>query len=204
MTLVYTFSQIRKGSIIALLLAGVVIERVFSSLLMIIHYLSPLHSSFKIMRWLMGSVDGVSINALIILIPIYFVSFILILFRTSELDQIVTGEDIALTRGVNMKLTKAVFILATSLMTSSIVAICGPIGFIGIMAPHVCRNIFAIRHNLLAWASFLTGGTFLVICDTLARTVAAPTEIPIGIITALFGGPFFLWILFRKRYGKYF
>ncbi|MGD9202788.1 MAG: iron ABC transporter permease [Chitinispirillia bacterium] len=204
MILVYIFSQIKKESIIALLLAGVVIERIFSSLLMIIHYLSPLHSSFKIMRWLMGSVDGVSVNALIILTPIYFISLLIIIFMTSELDQVVTGEDIALTRGVNMKQTKAILILATSLMTGSIVAISGPVGFIGIIAPHVCRHIFSIRHNLLAWASFLTGGTFLVICDTLARTVAAPTEVPIGIITALFGGPFFLWILFRKKYDNYF
>ncbi|MBD3239931.1 MAG: iron chelate uptake ABC transporter family permease subunit, partial [Chitinivibrionales bacterium] len=91
---------------------------------------------------------------------------------------------------------------ATSLTVSAVVAVCGPIGFVGMMAPHVCRLLFSNDHRILGPASFLFGGAFLVICDAVARTVVAPTEIPVGVITALCGGPFFLWILLTRLRGR--
>ena len=80
-------------------------------------------------------------------------------------------------------------------MVGAVVAVCGPIGFVGLMAPHICRLIVGPDHRRLYPATLLFGGAFLVICDTAARTVMAPTELPVGIITALLGGPFFLWLL---------
>ena len=87
---------------------------------------------------------------------------------------------------------------ATSLMVGAVVALCGPIGFVGLMAPHICRLLIGPDHRYLMPATLLFGGAFLVLCDTVARTVMAPTELPVGIITALLGGPFFLWLLLRK------
>ncbi len=87
-------------------------------------------------------------------------------------------------------------------MVAGVVAVCGPIGFVGMMAPHISRMIVGGRHNALLPASALFGGGFLVACDTLARTVVAPIELPVGIITAFLGGPFFLWLLVRRTEGR--
>ncbi len=105
------------------------------------------------------------------------------------------GDDIAAGRGVDVKRTRRRIFLAASLLVGGVVSICGPIAFVGMMAPHICRLIIGEGHTRLAPASFLFGGTFLVLCDTLARTVIAPAEIPVGVITSLLGGPFFLWLL---------
>ena len=83
------------------------------------------------------------------------------------------------------------------MMVGGVVAICGPIGFVGMMAPHICRLLIGWDHRYLSIVSFLFGGAFLVFCDTLSRIVIAPAEIPVGVITALLGGPFFIWLLLR-------
>nr|MBC8443178.1 iron chelate uptake ABC transporter family permease subunit [PVC group bacterium] len=82
-----------------------------------------------------------------------------------------------------------------------VVAFCGPIGFVGMMAPHICRLVVGPEHRYLTPATVLFGGTFLTICDALSRTLIAPAEIPVGVITALLGGPFFLWLLLRRQVG---
>jgi iron complex transport system permease protein len=84
---------------------------------------------------------------------------------------------------------------ATSLMVGGIVAVCGPIGFIGMMVPHICRLLIGPGHRYLVPASLLFGGMFLTLCDTISRTIISPEEMPVGVITALLGGPFFLWLL---------
>jgi iron complex transport system permease protein len=88
---------------------------------------------------------------------------------------------------------------AVSLMVGAVVAICGPIGFVGLMSPHICRLLIGYDHRRLYPATWLFGGAFLVICDTAARTLMAPTELPVGILTALLGGPFFLWLLLARK-----
>jgi iron complex transport system permease protein len=90
---------------------------------------------------------------------------------------------------------RTVLFFAVSLMVGGVVAVCGPIGFVGLMAPHISRLLVGANHRYLAPASLLFGGAFLTLCDTLARTVIAPAEIPVGVITAILGGPFFLWLL---------
>ena len=97
-----------------------------------------------------------------------------------------------------MVATRRVIYLATSVMIGGVIAACGPIGFVGLMAPHVARRIVGADHRALLPGAALLGGAFLVACDTLARTVLAPLELPVGIITSFLGGPFFLWILLRR------
>jgi iron complex transport system permease protein len=115
-----------------------------------------------------------------------------------ELDLLSLGDDIAAGRGVNVKRTRRSIFMAASILVGGVVSICGPIAFVGMMAPHICRLIIGEGHTRLAPATLLFGGSFLVICDTIARTVIAPAEIPVGVITALLGGPFFLWLLLRR------
>jgi len=88
--------------------------------------------------------------------------------------------------------------VATSVMVGGVVAACGPIGFVGMMSPHICRLLLGAEHRHLLPASALFGGAFLAACDTVARLVLAPAELPVGVITAFLGGPFFLWLLLRR------
>jgi len=94
---------------------------------------------------------------------------------------------------------KVLFLFVISLMVGAVVAICGPIGFVGLMVPHIGRLIIGPDHRTLTSIALLFGGSFLVICDTIARTIIAPAEIPVGVITAMLGGPFFIWLLMKNQ-----
>ncbi len=122
----------------------------------------------------------------------------MIFYMTHELNLLTTGEEVATSRGVNVQRTPRFLFLATSLMVGGVVAVCGPIGFVGMMSPHICRLLIGADHRYLTPATFLFGGVFLLLCDMLARTLIAPTEMPVGIITALLGGPFFVWLLLGR------
>ncbi|MBD3391986.1 MAG: iron chelate uptake ABC transporter family permease subunit [Chitinivibrionales bacterium] len=198
--LVYTFAWSRESNSITLLLAGVVVATVCSGLIMFIHYLSPLRHSFQIMRWIMGGVDGATYAFLAVMaVPVMLYAGVCAAFMP-QLDQFLTGDSLAHSRGVAVRRSRNMFIVVTALAVGAIVSACGPIGFVGIMAPHACRLMLGgARHRVLGVCSFLLGGAFLVVSDTLARTLAPPSEIPVGILTALFGGPFFLAILFRRK-----
>ncbi len=194
--LVYGISQIKKGFTTAtMLIAGVAINFFFSSLILFIQYLSDFANSFRIIRWLMGGFEIVGFRPVMTLVPFVVIGSALVFMLTHELNLLTLGEDIALSRGVDVKKIKMVLFFAASFMIGGIVSICGPIGFIGMMAPHICRLLIGAEHRLLTPASFFFGGAFLVFCDTLSRTLIAPAEIPVGVITALLGGPFFLWLL---------
>lgn len=199
MLLVYGFASLQRTvSNLTILLAGIAVSFLFSSLLMFAQFLSSLRHSFQIIRWLMGGLEVYGYQDVISMLPLVLLGIIVIVMKLPELDLLVIGEDIARTRGVPVKRTKTILFFATSITVSAIVAICGPIGFIGMMSPHICRLIFGNRHKIVGPVTFLFGGTFLVVCDTLARIVIAPAEMPVGVITSLLGGPFFLWILFTK------
>ncbi len=197
---VYAVSRLRQTFTSAtMLLAGISISFCFSSLILFIQYISKIMHSFSIIRWLMGSVAVTGYNSfwnlMIFLIP----CSIFLFTQMRELNLLLTGEDLASSRGVNVNSMKKRLFLITSLMVGAIVAQCGPIAFVGMMVPHICRLLGSNRHGYLLPASFLFGGTFLVLCDLLARTLIAPAEIPVGVITSLLGGPFFLWLLIQKK-----
>ncbi len=197
MFLVYGFSSLQRNmSSITILLAGIAVSFLFSSLLMFVQFLSNLRHSFQIVRWLMGGLEVYGYQHIFSMLSLVIIGMIVIFIKLPELDILLTGEDIAKTRGVHVKRTKSVLFFATSITVGAIVSICGPIGFVGMMTPHICRLLFGNKHKLLGPATFLFGGIFLVTCDTLARIIIAPAEIPVGVITSLLGGPFFLWILF--------
>jgi iron complex transport system permease protein len=96
---------------------------------------------------------------------------------------------------------KKIFFFAVSLMVGSVVSVCGPIGFVGLMCPHICRLLVGSGHRRLLPVTLLFGGGFLTVCDTLARTLFAPAELPVGVFTSFLGGPFFIWLLVQERAG---
>ena len=197
--IVWKLARVKYDSSIAkMLLAGLVVSFFFISLIMFIQYSSNLYQSMRITRWLMGGLFVYGYKPIFDLLPFIIIGLGGIWMYTHELNLLTTGEELAASRGVDVRRTvKALFVLI-SLAIGGVVAVCGPIAFVGIIAPHICRLLVGSDHRYLAPATFLFGGTFLVICDTLARTMAAPSEIPVGIITALIGGPFFLWLLHQR------
>ncbi len=200
MIFVFSLSNLQKASSnFAMLLSGIAISFLFSSILMFMQYISSLRDSFHIVRWLMGGIEIFGYQQILSMLPFVLTGMIIVFLKLPELDHLLSGDDLAKSRGVRVGRVKNLLLLAATLIVGSIVAVCGPIGFVGLMTPHICRMIFKTRHTVLGPASFLSGGIFLVLCDTAARVVIAPAEMPVGVITALLGGPFFLWLLFMRK-----
>ncbi len=191
----------REGSSTAtMLLAGVAVSFFFSSLILFLQYISDFTRSYQMLRWVMGGLDRVVTFADVLhVLPFALTGCLIVWYLTHELNLLSTGEDFAFSRGVDVQQTKLLLFFAVSLMVGAVVAVCGPIGFVGLMAPHICRLIVGPDHRRLFSTVWMFGGVFLVVCDTLARTLMAPTELPVGILTALLGGPFFLWLLLTRR-----
>jgi len=197
--LVFAISKWRSnGSTETMLLAGVAVSFFFSSIIMFIQYIGSHTDLFRVMRWMMGGLETTGYKDLLLLAPLSAAAAIVLMLHIPELDLLSVGEDFAASRGVNVAICKITVFLSVSLMVGAVVAFCGPIGFVGMVCPHICRRICGAANKILAPASFLFGGAFLVVCDTFGRTIASPIEIPVGIVTALIGGPFFLWLLCKK------
>lgn len=203
LALVYGIAMARRTfSTSILLLAGVAISLFFWSLIMFVQYLSDFTGSFRILRWLMGGLETVGYGAVLDVFPFVLSGSVVILCFTRELNLMAVGEDLAISRGVHVPYVRAILFTASTLMVGGVVALCGPIGFVGMMAPHICRLLIGTEHRLLAPATFLFGGLFLMACDVVARLLIAPAEIPVGVVTALLGGPFFVWLLVRRGSGS--
>jgi iron complex transport system permease protein len=187
-----------------MLLAGVAMSLFFSSLILMVQYASDITQTFRMIRWLMGGIEAVGFGPVRDLLPFAVAGISAMLMLSREMNLLVTGEEIAASRGVNVAKMKRLIFFATSLMVGGVVSVCGPIGFVGMMVPHFCRLLLGWDHRYLTPASILLGGAFLAVCDTLARILMAPAEIPVGVITALLGGPFFLWLLVSKSGRKSF
>lgn len=206
MGLVYGITRAKGGfSTAVMLLAGVIINFFFSSLVMFVQYLSDSHDSLRIMHWLMGSLAGLETAGLADLGFIVLAGAAAFWLMAPEIDLLTAGEELAASRGVRVNRAKIKIFLVASIVVAAVVSMTGPIGFVGMMVPHVCRLWLGWSHRVLLPAVFFGGGCFLVLCDLAARLVLAPAEIPIGIVTALLGGPFFLWTLFKaSRAGDIF
>ncbi len=199
-TLVYGIARASgKLSPTTMLLGGVAISFFFSSLILLLQYLSDAGSSFRILHWLMGDISRASMDSVLQLAPFIISGVLIVSLLHRELNLLSITDDMAASRGVNVDRSRQLLFFAVSLMVAGIITVCGPIGFVGIMAPHICRLIIGSNHRFLIPASLLFGATFLTICDTLARNISSAAEVPVGIITAILGGPFFLWLLLRKN-----
>ena len=194
--LVYAVARATHGfSPSTLLLAGVAIGFLCTSVSLAIQYVGDVTTSFRIGRWLLGGLEVVGFLPVIHVLPFAVIGIAILLAISRDLDLLVVGEESAASRGVPVTTVTKLIFAAASLMVGGVVATCGPIGFVGLVVPHVGRLVLGPSHRTLAPFSVMAGGTFLVACDAVGRTVVAPVEIPVGIITALVGGPFFLVML---------
>jgi iron complex transport system permease protein len=198
---VYALASARRSgfSTTVLLLAGVTLNAFFSALILFVQYLSNFSEVYRAMRWLMGDLDVAGYGPILAALPFIGVAFAAFAWLARPLNLLSMGVEAAESRGVDVTRAQQAAFFSASLATGAAVSIGGPIGFIGIIVPHLVRLLVGADHRVVLPASTFLGAAFLVLCDIGARTVIAPMELPVGIITALVGGPFFLWLLVRKR-----
>jgi iron complex transport system permease protein len=191
-------SQRRGLSTNVLLLAGVTLNAFFSALILFVQYLSDFAEALRAIRWMMGGLDIASYTPIIAALPFVIVAFIAFAMMPRTLNLLSVGAEAAAAKGVEIVTAQRVAFLSASLATGAAVSLGGPIGFIGIIVPHLVRLLVGSDHRIVLPASALFGAAFLVLCDLAARTLMSPLEIPVGVVTALIGGPFFLWLLVKR------
>jgi iron complex transport system permease protein len=147
----------------------------------------------------MGDLDISSYGPLLAAAPLLVISFIVFAWLARPLNLLSIGDDTAESRGLNVAAAQRAAFLSASLATGAAVSVGGPIGFVGIIVPHLVRLIVGPDHRLVLPAATLFGAAFLVGCDVLSRTLIAPVTLPVGVIDTIIGGPFFLWLLIRRR-----
>jgi iron complex transport system permease protein len=182
-----------------LLLAGVAVSLSCSAIILFLQYLADSTQTFRMVRWMMGGLSVVGYGEVLWLLPWVIAGSAALFALRWELNLLLTGEELAASRGVDLARLRRLVLLATSLMIGALVAVAGPIGFVGLIVPHMLRRLVGHDHLFLLPACILGGGAFLTLCDAAGRTVMAPAELPVGILTALLGGPFFLWLLVWRR-----
>jgi iron complex transport system permease protein len=190
--------QDRAMSTTVLLLAGVTLNSFFSAVILFVQYIADFAQVYRATRWIMGDLDVGGLQPLLAASPMILIAFGLFAMLPSSLNLLSVGADAAAARGVDVGRAQRMAFVSASLATAAAVSLAGPIGFIGIVVPHLVRLMVGVDHRIVLPASALFGAAFLVVCDLAARTLLAPIEIPVGVITAMLGGPFFLWLLVRK------
>lgn len=197
--IVYNIGKINnKLSTNTLLLAGVAVGQFFTAIMSFLMVVNSNDMS-KIIYWTMGSLSGKGWNPVKSLsIPI-LLTIVVLIYYSKELNILLTGDETAKSMGVNVERTKRIILVLGTLLTSLVVSVSGIIGFVGLIIPHIARIIFGPDHKILLPCSAIVGAIFMIITDTISRTLISPVEIPVGIITAMFGGPFFIYLLRSKK-----
>ncbi len=182
-----------------LLLSGLILNALFSAIILIAFALAPASDMSSALRWMMGSLAGASWNDAILLGAMFAVATVTLVFIANDLRMLAFGEDDARAHGVDVERVKLIGFGAASIVTGAAVAVSGIIGFVGLLVPHLVRLIWRRDYRFLLPLCALAGPTLLVASDTLARVAIAPVELPVGAITALLGVPFFLSLLRSGR-----
>ncbi len=197
MLLVYTIAH-RHGQLDTntLLLSGVMIGAFFNAavLLIIAVFNQELRNAFL---WLMGNLSSANMESLAVVSPFFLLASGVLLLQSKNYNLISTGDETALQLGVDVTKIKRLSYLLASLITGLVVSMSGVIGFVGLIIPHICRMLFGPDHRLLMPASMLLGASFMIVADVLSRVILAPTEIPVGAVTAAIGAPVFVYLLKR-------
>jgi iron complex transport system permease protein len=199
--IVYALSLQRgRTNLAALLLAGVAVNAVMGAITSVLLLRTADFNAMRaVLSWLVGSLEGRGWDYFHVAKWPILAATTLILFYSRELNLLVIGEESAQSLGVNVPRVRLILLALSSLITASAVSIAGAIGFVGLVVPHMLRLVIGPDHRVLLPASLIGGAAFLVFADALARSVIAPELLPVGTVTALVGGPFFLFLLWRNR-----
>jgi iron complex transport system permease protein len=181
-----------------ILLTGVIINAFFSAMIMFFVSVRADAKLHSMLFWLYGDLSQTSYSHVYLIGAVLLVSSLLVYSFANRLNLLTAGEDSALRMGLDVAKTKLALLLIVSLMIGTVVAFSGLIGFVGLIVPHLARMVFGSDHRLLIPVAALGGASFLVMADTLARTLIAPSELPVGVLSAFMGAPFFLYLLVGK------
>ncbi|MGE8207341.1 FecCD family ABC transporter permease [Heyndrickxia sp. NPDC080065] len=191
----------RSMKVETIILTGIIFSSFFSSFISLIIALTG-DELRQIIGWLLGSVSMRGWSYIFIIVPFFIIGSLLLLMNTKELNAMSLGEERAQHLGVNVEKRKLLVLIAGSILTGAAVSVSGAIGFVGLVIPHLIRIVWGPNHKELLPLSILFGAGFLIIADLISRTIIQPSELPIGVITALIGAPVFAWILMKRKIGK--
>ncbi|MDT8441589.1 MAG: iron ABC transporter permease [Desulfuromonadales bacterium] len=197
--LVYWVARAHRGSSHTLILCGVIVGSLASALLLFLLWLSPADQTRAAIFWLTGNLAFADYRLLQWIAPLVLVAFLILWSASRSLDLFTQGEETAADLGLAVGRARLLVLVAAGAMTAAVVAMAGLIGFVGLTVPHIVRLLLGPAHHRLLPASALAGATFLVLADALSRQLYAPAEIPVGVVTALLGAPFFLYLLRAQR-----
>ena len=198
--IMYRISSAEKGfSIYTLLLAGVVLNAIFSAFIMFLTSVAEPNRAFGMYAWLMGSLTGPDFSTLGVLTLYLGIGLMVLVTQAQSLNLLTLGEETARSLGVDVERVKKMVFIAAALLTGAVVSFSGIIGFVGLIVPHAVRLVLCADHRLLLPVAGFVGGMFLMLADTVARTALSPSEFPVGVVTALVGGPVFLYLLTTRN-----
>lgn len=201
LALIYYLARRPQGmSVYTLLLAGVTISIICGGTILFLSYLASPHVLVLYHRWMMGGIDVVGFRDLYALGPLLIPGLFLLFYHSQDLNHISLGEEVAMGHGVDTKRVNRDIFVGGGLSTAAVVSFVGPIGFVGLIVPHAVRRMSGYDQRTVLPCSFLLGGAALALCDAIARTILSPTELPVGIITAIIGGPLFIRLLISRRW----
>lgn len=205
-TLMIVFGLVRLSSrhlaIETIILAGIIVSAFISAVVSLLLSLGDRDAMAQIIYWLYGSVGMRGWTYVELIFPFMIIGACILIYHHRELNALALGEEAADHLGVNVKKGKIFLLIGASLLTGAAVAVSGTIGFVGLVVPHLVRLVTGPNHSYVLPLSLLTGGTFLILADLAARTIIAPQELPIGVITALIGAPVFAVLLIREKWAK--
>jgi len=181
-----------------ILLAGVSIGVLCTAITLLLGYLASPNDLMAMYRWMIGGLSVMGYNQIVSILPLLIPGMALLFYIIPSLNHLALGQEMAQGHGVDVAKIHIIAFIGGGMVAASVVSVSGPIGFIGLVIPHIVRRLSGFDHRIIIPASLLLGGTFLVLCDTIARTVLAPTEMPVGVVTAILGAPFFIHLLLKQ------
>lgn len=199
MILVYFIATLAKDNTKTLILSGVAVGYLFSALVASMKYISDVRELPELVFWTMGGLSNVSWLGIVLMFIASFSGFLIMMRFAWELNVMSSGEETALSLGVNYKFITRIFFVTATLMTATAVSFTGVIGFVGLIAPHITTMLFGGDYRYNIPASCLLGALLLLLSDTLSRIIIAPSELPVGVITSLIGVPFFIYLIIRRK-----
>jgi iron complex transport system permease protein len=185
----------REISASSLLLAGIAINSVCGAMILLVHSLSGLSQTYAISRWLIGSLDAVEFGTLGVYMAVVVIVSVLVVRQARQWNLLAVGESWAATRGADVSRSLRTGYVAGSILAAATVALTGPIGFVGLVVPHLIRPRVGGDDRIVMPCAFLLGGVLLATCDAIGRVILAPAEVPAGAITAFIGGPHLIWLV---------
>ena len=196
---VYVLSYGKRFDSNSIILSGVIISYIFSSAVMLLFALSPANQMQAAFVWLMGNFSTFDERLLPFVFAIVILGALILCLSGNIINAIALGGDKSRTLGIDVEKSVKIIFLIASLVTAAAVSVCGVIGFVGLMMPHIMRKIVGANHSFLIPASALAGAAFLPLCDALSRSLFSPVTIPVGVITSIIGGIFFIFLLTRSK-----